>query len=239
MKKHLCHLCHLCNLLVNITLPRYCSACDKRLQLWEQEICVLCLMEMPVSYFHLDEANAVAKVFWGRVRVEQATTWFVYISGSKFGNLLHRLKYENRPKIGVVCGEQYGYQLLHSGVYELPDLIIPIPLHPKRKKTRGYNQSEMIARGLSKAMNRPYSVMHLIRNTNTKTQTAKSRVDRYLNVKGKFDLKNPEELEGKHLLLVDDVITTGATMEACAEVLLEIPNVRVSLLGIAFANKIS
>jgi ComF family protein len=194
-------------------------------------------MEMPVSYFHKNPDNPVAKVFWGRVRIVQATTWFVYIRGSRFGNLLHRLKYEHRPKIGTAMGKHYGYQLLHSECYELPDIIIPVPLHPKRKRKRGYNQSDMIAKGLSTAMLVPYSCKFLQRNTNTKTQTAKSRVDRYLNVQGKFSLKNTHDLEGKHILLVDDVITTGATMEACAEMLLTIKDVKVSLLGIAFAEK--
>ena len=225
------------NILLETLLPRFCGACNRRLNLWEEEICNLCLMEMPVSFFHKDLENPVARVFWGRVRIVQATTWFVYISGSRFGNLLHRLKYEHRPKIGVAMGKQYGYQLHYSEVYEKPDVIIPVPLHPKRKRKRGYNQSEMIVKGLSEAMKIPYSCNHLIRNTHTKTQTEKSRADRYLNVKGKFTIQNPHEIEGKHIMLVDDVITTGATMEACAEELLKVDGVRVSLVGIAFAEK--
>lgn len=224
-------------ILLNTLLPHTCGACNRKLQPWDEEICQLCLMEMPVSFFHKKADNPVAKVFWGRVRIEQATTWFVYVRGSRFGNLLHRLKYEHRPLIGVAMGKQYGYQLLHSECYDMPDMIIPVPLHPKRKRKRGYNQSEMIAKGLSKATGLPYTVRNLIRNTHTKTQTAKSRVDRYLNVKGKFSINNSQDIEGKHIMLVDDVITTGATMEACAEELLEVAGVRVSLVGIAFAEK--
>jgi ComF family protein len=224
-------------ILVDILLPRSCGACDRILRPWEEEICLLCLMEMPVSYYHENPDNPVAQVFWGRVRIHQASTWFVYVRGSRFGNLLHRLKYEHRPLIGTTMGKLYGFQLLDCKTYEKPDVIIPVPLHPKRKRKRGYNQSEQIAKGLSKAMGIPCASNILIRNVNTRTQTAKSRVDRYLNVHGKFSLIGANQLVGKHVLLVDDVITTGATMEACAEVLLDIEQVKVSIAGIAFADK--
>lgn len=223
--------------LLDLLLPRTCGACERILNPWETEICQLCLFEIPITNFHLDPNNPVAQIFWGRVHLEQASTWFTYISGSRFGKLLHRLKYEHRPKIGVAIGEIYGYQLLHSGVYQIPDLIIPVPLHPKRKRKRGYNQSEMIARGLSRALEIPTRTDLLQRTVHTKTQTAKSRADRYLNVSGKFQVTSKKEVTGKHLLLVDDVITTGATIEACAEELLKVEGVRVSVVGASFASK--
>ncbi len=226
-----------CSAFLDLLLPRTCAACNRTLNPWEEEICQLCLMQLPISNHHLNPDNPVAQVFWGRVRLEQVSTWFIYIQGSRFQNLLHRLKYEHRPKIGVAMGKKYGYQLLHSGVYQIPDLIVPVPLHPKRKRSRGYNQSEMIAKGLSQALGIPIQTNILFRTVHTSTQTAKTRADRYLNVSGKFCVKNPQNMQGKHILLVDDVITTGATIEACAEMLLATNETTVSVIGIAFASK--
>lgn len=223
--------------LSDLVFPRLCGACDRYLAPWEDEICLLCLMEIPLSQAHLQADNPVAQVFWGRVRLEQASAWFVYHNGSRFGNLLHRLKYEDQPRIGQAMGRQYGYQLLHARTWEIPDLIIPVPLHPKRQRKRGYNQSEQIAIGLSQALQIPVGRKLLVRTRHTQTQTAKNRADRYLNVSGKFQVPHPEKIAGKHLLLIDDVITTGATIEACAEVLLQTEGTRVSVLGIGFAVK--
>lgn len=222
---------------LDLLLPRTCCACNRTLNPWEEEICQLCLIEIPISSYHLDPENPVAQVFWGRVKLEQASTWFIYMRGSRFGNILHRLKYEHRPKIGIAMGKKYGYQLKHSGVYDIPDFIIPVPLHPKRKRSRGYNQSEMISKGLSIALEIPVRTDLLQRTTHTKTQTAKTRADRYLNVSGKFCISNPESIRYKHILLVDDVITTGATIEACAEELLKEEEVKVSVVGGAYASK--
>ena len=223
--------------LFDTIFPRICGSCNKRLHSWEQEICLQCLMEIPLSNYHHNPENPVAQVFWGRVRLEQTSAWFIYKNGSRFGNLLHRLKYEGWPRLGVAMGKQYGYDLLHSGCWDTPDLIIPVPLHPKRQRKRGYNQSERIAAGLSQALGIPVDTRLLKRSRHTTTQTARNRADRYLNVSGKFAVTDPQKAIGKHLLLVDDVITTGATIEACAETLLNIKDVKVSVVALAFAEK--
>ena len=194
-------------------------------------------MQIPVSNYHLDHQNPVAQIFWGRVYLEQAGCWFIYNKSSRFMKILHRLKYEHRPAIGIALGKLYGYQLKHSGVYLLPDIIVPVPLHSKRKRKRGYNQSEMIARGLGIALDREVRTDLLVRTAKTQTQTNKSRSDRYENVRGKFRVQNSEELVNKHILLVDDVITTGATIEACAEELLAVNGVKVSVGALAHAAK--
>ncbi|MCK5821550.1 MAG: ComF family protein [Bacteroidales bacterium] len=222
---------------LDLFLPRTCAACNRALNPWEEEICQLCLMQLPISNYHMDHNNPVAQVFWGRVRLEQASTWFIYMRGSRFQNLLHRLKYEHRPRIGIAMGKNYGYQLKHSGIYEIPHLIIPVPLHPKRQRSRGYNQSEVISRGLSIALEIPVRLDILLRTVHTKTQTAKTRAERYQNVSGKFQVNNHEAIQNKHILLVDDVITTGATIEACAEELLKIEGTRLSVIGVAYASK--
>ena len=223
--------------VLDFLLPRLCCACDCKLHVWENQICALCLMEIPLSNHHLDPDNLLAQTFWGRVEIEQAGAWFLFHKDSRFQRILYRLKYEHRPMIGVGLGRIFGTQLLQSGVYTLPDLIVPVPLHRKRQQKRGYNQSAKIARGLSISTGIPLCSDLLLRTKKTKTQTSKTREARYENVKGKFTTPKPNELEGKHILLVDDVITTGATIEACAEMLLAVEGVQVSVVSLAFASK--
>ncbi len=230
-------LIEILNSIVGLLLPHTCCACNIKLQPWEEQICALCLMEIPLSDHHLDQENAVAQTFWGRVRLEQAGSYFLFYKASRFQIILHRLKYEHRPEIGVGLGRLFGARLLHSGAYLLPDVIVPVPLHRQRLRKRGYNQSERIAKGLALSLDRPLRTDLLLRKAKTQTQTRKSRADRYQNVQGKFHTPRPDELVNLHMLLVDDVITTGATIEACAEELLKIEGVRVSVVSLAFATK--
>jgi len=194
-------------------------------------------MKLPLTGFHLDPNNPLAQVFWGRVWIEQATAWFYFLKESRYQKVMHLLKYQNQPAIVRDLGTLYGYQLLHAPEYEKPDLIVPVPLHPRKKRKRGYNQSAMIARGLSKSLQIPCDEKNLIRLRTTSTQTRKSRFDRYLNVSGVFGVKDPMKFENRHLLLVDDIITTGATLEACAEVLLKIDGTRVSVAALGYAKR--
>ena len=225
------------NHILNFLLPRPCCACDSHLYSWEDQICTLCLMQLPISDYHLDPDNPVAEIFWGRVRLEQAGAWFIFLKASRFQKVLHRLKYQHQPKIGIALGKLYAYQLKHSDVFLLPDVIIPVPLHPRRKRKRGYNQSEMIARGMSIALDRPVRTDLLLRTAKSQTQTNKSRTERYENVSGKFKVHKEEEIINKHILLIDDVITTGATIEACAEELLKTEGIKVSIAALAYAAK--
>jgi len=148
---------------------------------------------------------------------------------------MHRFKYKNQRQIGISIGFLYGNELKNAPCYETTDVIVPVPLHPKKQKIRGYNQSEMFADGLAKAMNIPVNTRILMRSFFSETQTRKSRFARWENVKAIFDVEN-EELAGKHILLVDDVITTGATIEACVNSLKKIPGAKISVAAIAFAS---
>ena len=150
---------------------------------------------------------------------------------------MHQLKYKGKKEIGVYIGKLYGEDLKKSPFYSNIDVIIPVPLHPKRKRRRGYNQSEMFARGLAEVFAKPYDIKTLVRTFASETQTKKSRFRRWENVKEIFALKNYQHLINKHILLVDDVVTTGATLEACAAMLLNIPGVKVSIATIACAIK--
>ena len=177
------------------------------------------------------------QIFWGRIKIHSAASFLNFTKSGRVQKLVHQLKYKGKKEVGVLLGELYGSELKHAELYKDIDLVIPIPLHWKKQKKRGFNQSEMFGRGLAKAMNIRLDTVSLYRKVDTETQTKKSRIQRWENVSEVFALKSEAHLEGKHILLVDDVITTGSTMEASANKLLEIPGVKVSLATIAFASK--
>ncbi|OYT16944.1 MAG: amidophosphoribosyltransferase [Bacteroidetes bacterium 4572_77] len=221
---------------LNLIYPRTCAACGNTLFRHEEVLCSHCLIHLPKTFFHTDDENPLSMIFWGKIPFKMITAFYYYNKGNKVQNLVHQLKYNKRADIGIYLGERYGQYLNKSPYFKDIDLIIPVPLHEKKMKIRGYNQAEMFAKGLSKSMKIPYDTTTLIRNTHTETQTKKSKEERWENVKGKFSLNNKEELEGKHMLLVDDVITTGATMESCARTLLEAKGAMVSFASIAAAH---
>jgi ComF family protein len=178
----------------------------------------------------------VAKIFWGRINIHAASAFYNFGKGGKVQHLIHQLKYRGQKEIGVTLGRFYGYDLRKSDSFKNVDTIIPVPLHPKKQKKRGYNQSEFFASGLAETMKKQTDFKTLLRSYPSETQTRKSRFSRWKNVETAFQLSNGEALKDKHILLVDDVITTGATLEACAQVLMQIPGVRVSIAAIAYAN---
>jgi ComF family protein len=178
----------------------------------------------------------MARSLWGRVPCEGVAAYLFFRKGSKVQHLLHRLKYKGQHQIGTFLGQLYGQILVEQPPFNTAQLIIPVPLHPKRQRERGYNQSEMFANGLGKAMAIPVSPQNLVRSNTSETQTRKSRAERWDNVKQIFSVTDPAALEGKHILLVDDVFTTGATIEACATALFKACNVKISVVTIAYAE---
>ena len=222
--------------ILSLLLPRSCPACGRALKDWEECLCLVCLGKLPVTSFHTEPDNQMAEMFWGRVNLTQAIAWFYFRKGSAYQDMLHKLKYNDRPDIGFLLGRQYGYELSRSDGFIRPDVLIPVPLNPRKQRKRGFNQSEAIAKGLSAGLSIPLNSHTLTRPLATSTQTRKSRYDRYLNVSGKFKVTDPALLENRHILLVDDVITTGATLEACAEELLSVPGVSVSVAALAWAR---
>ncbi|MDB4581985.1 phosphoribosyltransferase family protein [Draconibacterium sp.] len=195
-----------------------------------------CWHDLPVTNFHLNEENKVAQLFWGRIKVEYATSFFSYKKGSKYQQLIHYIKYKGLKELGIVTGQKFAYSLLESNYFKNIDVLVPVPLHPKKQKKRGFNQSELIARGMAEVLQKPVSRDNLYRDVFTATQTRKNRYDRWQNVEGIFNVKHPEEFSGKHILLVDDVVTTGSTLEACAHQLLKLENTKVSIATLAFAD---
>ncbi|WP_042480342.1 ComF family protein [Solitalea canadensis] len=224
------------NDFLSLIFPELCQACGNNLFKGETVICTFCQQHLPYTNFHLDKANPVAKQFWGKIKIEAACACFNFRKGGKVQNLLHQLKYKKQQEVGVKLGRIYGYQLRYAEPYDSVDIIIPVPLHPTKLKTRGYNQSECFAKGLAESMKIPINSNSLIKTTSNETQTKKNRFQRHENVESIYQIRDIDELSGKHILLVDDVITTGATIEACAESLLKIENVSVSVAAIAYAK---
>lgn len=219
---------------VSLIFPELCQACAKSLYRNEEVICADCLYRLPYTDFYLNADNPVAQQFWGRVPLEAAAAFLYFTKGSRVQNLMHQLKYKNKPEVGVYLGKRAGKQLLQNPLFVAADLIIPVPLHQQKLLKRGYNQSLSFAEGLSAKMLIPVEIENLIRTTGTESQTKKSRISRYENMKDVFSVKNPLKLAGKHILLVDDIVTTGATLEACCNILLQVPDVKISVAAIAY-----
>jgi len=217
----------------NLIFPKLCSACNGALLKSEKIICLNCVINLPKTDFHKEKENPVNKVFWGRVDVEMATSFYLFSKKSKVQNLLHSLKYKGVKEVGSVLGELFGYELNESEFYKDIDFIITVPLQKNKLKKRGYNQSEWIALGLSKSMKIPVNIDSLYRKSDSETQTKKSRYKRWENVGEIFGLAN-NDLEGKRILLVDDVVTTGATLEACTHLLIQ-QKCKVLVATIAYA----
>ena len=224
------------NSLLNLWYPDLCFACEQRMRPEGFSICVHCEYKIAPTGYHCLAENPVLDRFWGRVPLVHAATCFEFTKEGLLQKLIHQLKYRNRPEIGIELGRIYGQMLKATVPYSTVDYIIPVPLHPKKKHERGYNQAAMFAKGLATAMEINWSEDYFVRATYTTTQTKKSRTERFANVQEAFVVADQKALEGKHLLLVDDVITTGATLEACASKLLEVDGVRVSIAAIALAN---
>lgn len=220
---------------LNLLFPRSCAVCNGSLVKGEESICTMCNSRMPRTNYHLQPQNEVEQRFWGKVEIERATSYFFYTKGSDYSRILHQLKYNGYKEIGEVMGRYMAKELLTSDFLQNIDLIMPIPLHSKKKKARGYNQSEWIALGLSHGTGIPMDLNVLKRVVPNSTQTRKSVFERWENVKDVFQVTCPESLQEKHILLVDDVLTTGATLISCATVLVETSNVKVSIITLAVA----
>jgi ComF family protein len=221
---------------LHLFYPRVCAVCSADLIQGEDVICISCLYNIPLTRYWKEANNPVAQTFWGRVNINQACAYFFFAKGSIYRPLLHKLKYQGQREIGVELGLQFGQVLKKSELYNDIDFIVPVPLHPKKLRKRGYNQAEAIADGMGKGLGIMVSTTHLLKSEYTETQTRKSRAERVQNVSNSFTINNASEIQGKHLLLVDDVITTGATLETCAAKLLEIEGCRVSVGALAYTN---
>ncbi|TXB61393.1 ComF family protein [Phaeodactylibacter luteus] len=214
--------------------PRLCYACGQNLPPGSEPVCISCHYKLPRTSHHQFPENEFTERFWGRVDIQAAAACFQFVKTGRVQRLLHHLKYERKREIGTYFGREYGAVLRAVPGFKNVDLIVPVPLHWRKKRIRGYNQAAAFAEGLSWSMCCPWEEA-LERVVHTDTQTKKSRLDRLMNVAQAFQLKSPGQLEGKHILLVDDVVTTGATLEVCTAELLKEAGCTVSLAAIAIA----
>jgi ComF family protein len=221
---------------LGLLYPNICLGCGNHLSASEEVLCIICENELPKTNFHSQPDNAIFKRMYNRMPIENATSLFYFDKGNKVQHLMHQLKYSGKTEIGNHLGIMLGNDLKNIDSYKSISVIIPIPLHERKLSKRGFNQSEHFASGIAKAMQISVLTNVVKRIEHTETQTGKNRYERWDNVKEAFQLMNTEDIKGKHILLVDDVITTGATLEACGQLLTEVPDVRLSIATIAHAH---
>jgi ComF family protein len=221
---------------VSLLFPELCAACGESLVAGEQLICTDCRYNLPFTNFHQLTDNIVARQFWGKISVEGAYALYYFNKGGKVQQLMHAFKYRGAHRIGNLLGNIAGEQLIQNNVFNTVDMIVPVPLHTIRLRKRGYNQSACFADGLAQKLNAIADNDNLVRVAATETQTHKSRFARFENMREVFAVKHPERLMNKHVLLVDDIITTGSTLEACGEQLLKVEGLKLSVATIAYAE---
>lgn len=221
------------NSFIYLFYPRICVTCGSTLQGNENIICAWCMHSLPETGFHLSHNNPVMELFYGRIKLTRALSLLFFDKGSKYRQLIYQLKYKGRKEAGIFLGKMIGSRINESDIDKI-GLIVPVPLHKSKLRRRGFNQSAVLAEGISLVLKVPVLPDALIRKVITSTQTRKGRFERWENVEGIFECKHPDRLEGKHVLLIDDVVTTGATLEAAAIPLLKIKGTHVSIATAAY-----
>jgi ComF family protein len=218
---------------LSLLFPRLCIVCSQHLMKGEAEICLQCRFAIPKTDYHLVKDNEMERRFWGKVPIKQGMAYLKFHKGGKTQQLLYKIKYKGRKEAAELLGEWYGKELLSMNI--CADLIVPVPLHKNKFRKRGYNQSEYFAKGLSRSLNVKYvNVLECFQERTS--QTSKTRMERWRNVEGVYSTSKPDLVKGAHVLLVDDVVTTGATMEVCAQSLLDSGALEVSIASIACAQ---
>lgn len=221
--------------LKDLFFPPSCKSCSTHLQSSEYFLCTNCRHHLPLTNYHKNNDDSIKKLFYGRLILENATALFHFEKKGGVQQLMHNLKYKGDKKISGFLGEWLGYELAQNPKYATVDLVIPVPIHPKKKKTRGYNQVEGFAKAIAKHLNTRYSDTLLLKSKNTKTQVFKGRFTRSGEVFEAFSVSDIISEQNNHILLVDDTLTTGATIEACAIQLKQIPNIKLSIAVMAIA----
>ena len=222
---------------MQLFFPHNCMGCGSDTLPQNSMLCLHCISNLPYTGFESIEDNPIENIFRGRVAIQQAASTFYFSKGHLVQRFIHQLKYKGNREVGEYIGALMGKALLESGRFTNIDYLVPLPLYADKEFKRGYNQSTIICNGMSTAMQIPVMDNNVIRQRYTDTQTKKHRAERWENVEGSFAIKHPAKLTGKNILLVDDVITTGATLEACTQCLLQVAGLQVSLSTLATASK--
>lgn len=221
--------------LLSLFFPNTCVNCKSPLITGEEKICIACLNQLPYTRFNVIN-NPTDLIFAGRNEIASANAFLYYEKGGITQKLIFSLKYHNNKKLGFILGRMAALQLARTINFEQPDILIPVPLHKKRLRERGYNQSEWIAKGFNSVCQKQINTTSLVRVKKTETQTKKSVYDRITGVETAFQLINSKDLEEKHVLLIDDVMTSGATLNACIKELLRCKKIRISIFCLAVAQ---
>lgn len=224
--------------VLDVLFPRFCTVCNKALLAHETHLCTSCSLEIPRTHFHRIKFNPVEQLFAGKIMFEHASGFFFYEKGHPYANILHDLKYHNMPQLGRHFARIYAGELINDGMFTDIDCIIPVPLHKSKQAQRGYNQSEHIAKGFADVLGVPVYTDIIIAKRAHESQTNKGTLERWHNTQDIFTARNPERLQNKHILIVDDVVTTGATLLSAALTAEQIPGIKISLatLGVARLN---
>lgn len=223
--------------LVHLFYPHICTGCGSDLLEEDSLLCLKCINDLPHTNFAMHAGNPVEKIFWGRLAITAAMSEFYFAKGTMIQTLIHEFKYNGNTDVGMYLGRIMGNSLLNNNRFTKVDALIPLPLFADKEFKRGYNQAAIICNGISEATNIPVIRNNVVRNRFTQTQTRKHRTERWENVASSFQIINPKELKNKHVLLVDDVVTTGATLEACGSEILKVEGTRLSIATLAYASK--
>lgn len=221
---------------VDIFFPKRCVLCGSILPKGATGICLHCSMKLPFTGLHGQEGSKMERLFWGKLPLGKVSSYCYYRKGDTFCQVLHQLKYYGRKDLGISFGRQMAAELIPYGFFQGVDVLIPIPLHPQKERVRGYNQSYCLAQGVSEVTGIPIDHQSVVRLHFTDTQTHKSADERWINVSNVFSLTCPERFTNRHILLIDDVLTTGATLTACADTFRSVKGIHISILTLAWAD---
>jgi ComF family protein len=223
--------------ILHYLFPHVCEGCGTDVLATEHFLCLKCLADLPKTEFQFYPNNPVEKIFWGRLPIASATAYCYFTKGSTMQHLMHQLKYKGNKEIGVYLGRLMGHALADANRFRYVDALVPLPLFSAKEKKRGYNQAAALCEGMAEAMNKPVWKDVVVRTVHTESQTKKNRTERWQNMEGRFELVKPEKIEGAHVLLVDDVVTTGATLESCGLALLQAQGTRLSLATLCISSR--
>jgi ComF family protein len=218
---------------VTLFYPRTCYACYANQIDKNEMICIECLQKLPYTNFESIKENATEKLFWGRITTSFACSIFYFEKENMLQNIIHQIKYKNEKKLGIFMGKLMGLKINELIKEHNIDFMLPMPIHPKKEKKRGYNQATLLCIGINEITTLEYIENAIVKIQHTETQTKKSRIERWRNVEQVFNVPNPHLIKGKNILIIDDVITTGASTEACGQMLLEHGANAISICGLA------
>ena len=226
----------LCESLLHLAFPHICEGCGTDIIPPDHYLCIQCLSKLPDTHYESHASNPVEKIFWGRLPITAATSKYYFTKDSILQHLLHQFKYRGHQRLGLYLGRRMGSMLINNPRFEDVEALVPLPLFPEKERRRGYNQAMVLCTGINEVWKRPIINDAVVRIRATESQTKKNRIERWQNMEDRFQLKDPLALSHKHVLLIDDVVTTGATLEACGRAILQAENTRLSIATLCIST---